>query len=90
MCCGRKRSKEHFAPTELEEGTRRVSINIALLRSEGQSPRIVAADKFVTSIRQPLHKQFAANVHALRSLVTRAGTTRPKLASVGKNESQGE
>ncbi len=44
----------------------------------------------MTEIGQPLHEQFAANVHAFRSSVTRAAATRPKLASVGKNESQGE
>jgi hypothetical protein len=44
----------------------------------------------MTEIRKPLHKQFAATLHALPSLVTRAAVNRLKLSSVGKNESQGE
>ena len=44
----------------------------------------------MTETGQPLHEQFAANLHPSRSSVTRATTMRPKLASVGKNESQGE
>jgi hypothetical protein len=47
-------------------------------------------DKFMTEIGQPLHEQFAATLQPCRSSVTRAATMRPKLASVGKNESQGE
>src|SRR5260370_42182184 len=85
MRCGRKRSKEHFAPTELEEWTRRVSINIALLRSEKQSPCIVAGDIFMTESGQTLRKDLAGNLHAFRSLVTRAAAISPKLASVDEN-----
>jgi hypothetical protein len=44
----------------------------------------------MTKIAQPPHEQFAANMHSLCSLVTRTAAVRPKLASVGKNESQGE
>jgi formaldehyde-activating enzyme involved in methanogenesis len=67
-----------------------VSINIALLRSEKQSPCIVTADIFMTNAVELSDKTFAANLHRSRSSVTRAVTMRPKLASVGKNESQGE
>jgi hypothetical protein len=40
---------------------------------------------FMTEIGQRLYEQFAANLHAFRSLVTRAAATRPKLASVDEN-----
>jgi hypothetical protein len=70
--------------------SRGVSINIALLRSEEQSLCIVAADIFMTNTAEFSDKTFAAILHTLCSLVTRAAATRLKLASVGKNESQGE
>ena len=70
--------------------SRGVSINIALLRSEEQSLCIVAADIFMTNTVEFSDKTFAANVHPFCSSVTRTTTTRPKLASVGNNESQGE
>jgi hypothetical protein len=44
----------------------------------------------MTEIGPPLHEEFAANLHRLRSLVTRTAANGPKLASVGKHESQGE
>jgi hypothetical protein len=44
----------------------------------------------MTKIRQTLHEEFAANLHPVSSLVTRAAATRPKLASVDKYQSQGE
>jgi hypothetical protein len=39
----------------------------------------------MTEILQRLDEQFAANVHAFRSSVTRATATRLKLASVDEN-----
>jgi len=77
-----KKIEGTFRSTELKERGRSVSINIALLRSEKQSRRVVAGDIFMTEIRQPLHEDFAAKLHPLRSLVTRAAATCPKLASV--------
>jgi hypothetical protein len=39
----------------------------------------------MTEIGEPLHEQFAANLHPSVSPVTRAAAIRPKLASVDEN-----
>jgi hypothetical protein len=83
--CGLKTIGGTFRSYGAKGRSRGVSINIALLRSEEQSLCIVAADIFMTNTMEFSDKSFAANLHPLFSLVTRAAATRLKLASVDEN-----